>query len=90
MYIFFINSGGKCDIYIYIYILLNLIIIVIKKIVKPMGWVRLNFFLPIIVGWVKKSPQPDPTRPMHTPSYCSKLKKKKDKVAQQNGTVDEQ
>ena len=25
------------------------------------GWVGLNFFWPIIVGWVKKSPQPDPS-----------------------------
>ena len=24
------------------------------------GWVGLNFFLPTMVGWVKKSPQPDP------------------------------
>ena len=32
MYILFINSCGKCD----IFFLLNLIIIVIKKIVQPM------------------------------------------------------
>ena len=32
-----------------------------------MGWVGLNFFLPTMVGWVKKSSQPNPTRPMHTP-----------------------
>ena len=29
------------------------------------GWI---FFWPTMVGWVKKSPQPDPTRPMHTPT----------------------
>ena len=33
-----------------------------------MGQVRLNFFWPTMVGWVKKSPQPDPTRSMHTPT----------------------
>ena len=39
------------------------------------GWtymmdrVGLNFFLPTMMGWVKKSPQPNPTRPMHTPSF---------------------
>ena len=33
------------------------------------GWVGLNFFLPTMVGWVKKFPQPDPTRPMHTPIW---------------------
>ena len=44
MHIFFINSGGKCD----IFFLLNLIIIVIKKKnVQPMGstqpmWVGLD------------------------------------------------
>ena len=32
MYILFINSDGKCD----IFFLLNLIIIVIEKIVQPM------------------------------------------------------
>ena len=32
-----------------------------------LGWVGLNFFLLTMAGWVKKSPQPDPTRPMHTP-----------------------
>ena len=26
-----------------------------------MGWVGLNFFLPTMVGWVKKSPQPNLT-----------------------------
>ena len=29
-----------------------------------LGWVK--FFWPTMVGWVKKSPQPDPIRPMHT------------------------
>ena len=29
-----------------------------------MGWVELNFFLPTMVGWVKKSPQPDPCTPL--------------------------
>ena len=33
-----------------------------------MGWVGLNFFWPTMVGWVKKSLQPDPTQPMHTPN----------------------
>ena len=33
-----------------------------------MGWVGLNFFWPTMVGWVKKSPQPNLTWPMHTPS----------------------
>ena len=33
-----------------------------------MGWVGLNFFLPTMAGWVQKSPQPNPTRLMHTPS----------------------
>ena len=37
------------------------------------GWVRLNFFLPTMVGWVKKSPQPDPTQPMHTPRIINQL-----------------
>ena len=33
-----------------------------------LGWVGLNFFLPTMVGWVKKSPQPDPTQPnLYTP-----------------------
>ena len=36
MYILFINSGGRRD----IFFLLNLIIIVIKKIVEPMGSTR--------------------------------------------------
>ena len=45
MYILFINSVGKCD----IFFLLNLIIIVIKKIVQPMGSTRPN---PTHVGWV--------------------------------------
>ena len=38
-----------------------------------MGWVGLNFFLPTMVGWVKKSFQPDKTRPMHTPT-CTCIK----------------
>ena len=29
-----------------------------------MGWIGLNFFLPTMVGWVKKSPQPDPCTPL--------------------------
>ena len=45
MYILFINSYGKCD----IFFLFNLIIIVIKKIVQPMGSTRPN---PTHVGWV--------------------------------------
>ena len=32
-----------------------------------MWWVGLNFFWPTMVGWVKKSPKPDPTWPIHTP-----------------------
>ena len=44
MYILFINLGGKCDIFFF---LLNLII-VIKKIVQPMGSTRPN---PTHVGW---------------------------------------
>ena len=31
-----------------------------------MGWVGLNFFLPTMVSWVKKSPQPDPRTPLQT------------------------
>ena len=38
MYILFINSSGKYD----IFFLFNLIIIVIKKIVQPMSLTRLN------------------------------------------------
>ena len=34
-----------------------------------MGWVGSNFFWPTMVGRVKKFPQPDPTRPMHTPTW---------------------
>ena len=45
MYILFINSYGKCD----IFFLFNLIIIVIKKIVQPMGSTRPN---PTHVGWI--------------------------------------
>ena len=45
MYIFFINSDGKCD----IFFLFNLIIIVIKKIVQPMGSTRPN---PTHVSWI--------------------------------------
>ena len=30
------------------------------------GWVELDFFWPTMVDWVKKSPLPVPTRPMHT------------------------
>ena len=44
MYILFINSGGRYD----IFFLLNLIIIVIKKIIQPMGSIRLD---PAHVGW---------------------------------------
>ena len=29
-----------------------------------MGWVGLNFFLPTMVDWVKKSPQPNPCTPL--------------------------
>ena len=36
-----------------------------------MGWVGLNFFKPTMVSWVKKSPQSDPTRSMHTPTHKS-------------------
>ena len=64
MYILFINSGGKYD----IIFLLNLIIIIKKNcpthgldLCNELGWVELNFFfLPIMVGWVKKSPHLDP------------------------------
>ena len=35
-----------------------------------LGWVGLNFFWPTMVGWVKKSSQPDSTRPMHTLNVC--------------------
>ena len=31
-----------------------------------LGWVGLDFFLPTMVGWVKKSPQPDPCTPLLT------------------------
>ena len=86
MYILFINSSGKCD----IFFLLNLIIIVIKKIVQPMnstrpnpthvdlcdglGWIGLNFFLPIMMDWVKKSYQSDPCTPVEALYNCSKSK----------------
>ena len=63
MYILFINSGGKYD----IFFLLNLIIIKKKNcpthgldLRDGLGWVELIFFLPTMVGWVKKSPQLDP------------------------------
>ena len=39
-----------------------------------MGWVGSNFFWPTMVGRVKKFPQPDPTRPMHTPIHYKILK----------------
>ena len=39
-----------------------------------MGWVGLNFFWPTMVGWVKKSSEPNPTRPMHTPNKESQPK----------------
>ena len=66
MYILFINSGGKCD----IFFLLNLIIIVKKKLSNP--WVqpnpcglgRVKFFLTHHGGLGEKIPL---TRPMHTP-----------------------
>ena len=53
MYILFINSSGKYD----IFFLFNLIIIVIKKIVQPIGltrpnlpmWVRLDLYEGL--GW---------------------------------------
>ena len=32
------------------------------------GWIGLNFFWPTMVGWVKKSPQPDPCTPL---LFCS-------------------
>ena len=70
MYIFFINSNDKCD----IFFLLNLIIIVIKKkFVQPMGstrpnpthigWVGLNFFFTHHGGLGQKISL---TQPMHT------------------------
>ena len=61
MYILFINLGGN------IFFSLNLIII---KIIQPMGSTWPN---PIHVSWVEKSPQLDPTRPMHTPTYITSL-----------------
>ena len=65
MYILFINLGSN------IFFSLNLIIIVIIiKIVQPMGSTWLN---PIHVSWVEKSPQLDPTRSMHTPVYITSL-----------------
>ena len=43
-----------------------------------LDWVGLNFFfLPTMMGWVKKSPQPDPTRPMHTSSLGKQFHNKK-------------
>ena len=74
MYILFINSSNKCD----IFFLLNLII---KKKNCPthgfnpiqpnpcgLGWIYVirwvEFFLPIMMGWVKKSPQPDLCTPL--------------------------
>ena len=34
-----------------------------------LGWIGLNFFLPTMVDWIKKLPQPNPTRSMHTPIF---------------------
>ena len=74
MYILFINSGGRRD----IFFLLNLIIIVIKKINQPiwvgldlcdgLGWVE--FFLTHYGGLGQKIPL---TRPMHTPRSNAKV-----------------
>ena len=41
-----------------------------------MGWVELNFFLPNMVGWVKKSPQPNPCTPLFS-TISSQCKFKK-------------
>ena len=39
-----------------------------------LGWIE--FFWPTMVGWVKKSPQHDQTRPMHTPSIKFRINNK--------------
>ena len=87
MYILFINSGGKCDIFFSAQFNSNK-----KNLSNP--WVQLDSTQPMWVGldlcdelgWVefflthhsglgKKilSTQPNPIRPMHTPTICSNL-----------------
>ena len=71
MYILFINSCGKCDIFFSAQFNNNSNK---KKIFQPkgstqpnlthVGWFGLNFFLPTTVGWSKKSPQSDPCTPL--------------------------
>ena len=69
MYILFINTGGKCDIFFSAQFNNNS-----NKKNCPthrfnpthVGWVGLNFFLLTMEGWVIKFTQPDPTRLMHT------------------------
>ena len=73
---------------IYFFLLHLIIIIVIKKILQPMGstrpnpthvgwvgfmwWVGLDwiFFLSILMNWVKKFPQFDPTWAIYTPTWA--------------------
>ena len=72
MYILFINSGGKCDIFFFAQFNNNS-----NKKNCPthefnptlpnlcgLGWVGLNYFLPTMVSWVKKSLQPDSCTPL--------------------------
>ena len=72
MYILFINSSGKCDIFFSAQFNNNS-----NKKNYPthgfnltqsnpcgLGWVGLNFFLLTMVSWVKKSPQPDLCTPL--------------------------
>ena len=85
MYILFINSGGKYDIFFSTSFNNNNS----NKKNSPthgfnptqpnscelswtyvMGWVRLNFFWPIMMSWVKKFPQFDPTWPIYTPTWA--------------------
>ena len=44
-----------------------------------MDWVELNFFLPIMVDWIKKFPQSDLIRPMNTPRQGKRTKWEKKK-----------
>ena len=79
MYILFINSGGKCNIFFSTQFNNNSNK---KKLSNPwvqpdptqpmwvglgwtyvMGWVEF-FFLSTMIGWVKKSSQPDPCTPL--------------------------
>ena len=65
MYILFINSGGKCNIFFSTQFNNNSNK---KKLSNP--WVQPDstqptfFFLSTMIGWVKKSSQPDPCTPL--------------------------